>query len=105
MTIHGTADNDRPYDGIDDYYLSIDNMHQYWINRNKTDKLPSIRTFDFNGQTVEHHSYKNGTNNTSIEHYKVINGKHLWFDFLLKNSNTNRLIWDFVSKYDVNGLR
>lgn len=105
MSIHGTADSARPYDGIDGYYLSIDKMHQYWIDRNKTDNLPTINTFDSNGQTVEYHLYENGTSNTSIEHYKVKDGEHWWLDIEYQGSNTNRLIWNFVSKYDINGLR
>ena len=65
MSIHGTADYPRPYEGIDNYYYSINEMHQYWINQNKTDKVPEIISFNSNGKTVEYHSYKNGTNNTS----------------------------------------
>ena len=105
MSIHGTADYPRPYEGIDNYYYSINEMHQYWINQNKTDKVPEIISFNSNGKTVEYHSYKNGTNNTSIDHYKVIDGEHNWLEIEYKDSNTNQLIWDFVSKYDVNGLR
>jgi polyhydroxybutyrate depolymerase len=105
MSIHGTADYPRPYEGIDNYYYSINEMHQYWINQNKTDKVPEIISFNSNGKTVEYHSYKNGTNNTSIDHYKVIDGEHNWLEIQYKDSNTNQLIWDFVSKYDVNGLR
>ena len=105
MSMHGTADFSRPYEGIDNYYYSIDEIHQYWINRNKTDKVPEIISFNSNGQTVEYHSYKNGANNTSIDHYKVIDGEHNWLEIEYEDSNTNQLIWDFVSKYDINGLR
>ena len=48
---------------------------------------------------------KNGINNTSIDHYKVIGGEHWWLDIEYEGLNTNRIIWDFVSKYDTNGLR
>ena len=105
MSIHGTADQDRPYDGINNYYYSIDDIHEYWIDQNVTNKVPDITSFNSNGQTVEYHSYKNGINNTSIDHYKVIGGEHWWLDIEYEGLNTNRIIWDFVSKYDTNGLR
>ena len=105
MSIHGTADQDRPYDGINNYYYSIDDIHEYWIDQNVTNKVPDINSFNSNGQTVEYHSYKNGINNISIDHYKVIGGEHWWLDIEYEGLNTNRIIWDFVSKYDTNGLR
>ena len=105
MSIHGTADQDRPYGGINNYYYSIDDIHDYWIDQNITNKVPDIISFNSNGQTVEYHSYKNGINNISIDHYKVIGGEHWWLDIEYEGLNTNRIIWDFVSKYDTNGLR
>ena len=51
------------------------------------------------------YTYGNGNNNVSIEHYKVINGEHVWFDIDYEGANTDKLIWDFVSRYDINGLR
>ena len=44
-----------------------------------------------------------GDNNTSVEHYKVIDGGHVWFDIGYDGSNTSRLIWNFVSRYDIHG--
>ena len=55
--------------------------------------------------TIEHYSYTDGDNNTSVEHYKVIDGGHVWFDISYDGSNTSSLIWDFVSRYDIGGLR
>ena len=91
--------------GIDNYYYSIDDIHEYWINQNVTNKVSDKISFNSNGQTIEYHSYKNGINNTSIDHYKVIGGEHWWLDIEYEGLNTNRIIWDFVSKYDTNGLR
>ena len=105
MSIHGTLDESRPYEGIENYYLSINAMHQYWIDLNKTDITPIVNTFQSEGQTVEYYSYKNGTNNTSIDHYKVIDAGHYWLTINYLGVSTNQLIWDFLSKFDTNGLR
>lgn len=37
--------------------------------------------------------------------FVVVDGGHVWFDISYQGSNTSRLIWDFVSRYDVDGLR
>ena len=104
MTIHGTLDEDRPYEGIENYYLSVNEMHEFWININKTNTTPLVSDFESNGQSVGYYSYNNGTNNTSIEHYKVYGAGHYWLEFIHNGVNTNQLIWNFVSKYDLNGL-
>ena len=33
------------------------------------------------------------------------NGEHVWFDLNYEGSDTNQLIWNFLSQYDLNGLR
>ena len=60
---------------------------------------------DDSGTTIEHYSYTDGDNSTSVEHYKIIEGGHVWFDINYDGSGTSRLIWDFVSRYDIGGLR
>ena len=71
MSIHGTLDDSRPYEGIENYYLSIDEMHEYWININKTNPVPVVSDFESDGQPVEYYSFKNGINK------KIINAKLL----------------------------
>ena len=43
-------------------------------------------------------------NGVSVEHYKAINGNHCP-QISHKGSNISQLIWGFVSKYDIDGLR
>jgi polyhydroxybutyrate depolymerase len=46
----------------------------------------------------------NGDNNVEIEHYKVINGGHGWPGVLGNmDINSNFIIWNFVSQFDING--
>ena len=40
------------------------------------------------------------TKNTSVEHYKVLDGGHVWFDIGYDGANTSALIWNFVSRYE-----
>ena len=54
-----------------------------------------------NGKKIEKFQYDQGTNDVSIEHYKIINGGHVWFNNNFEGNNTNEEIWNFVSKYDI----
>lgn len=100
MIIHGTSDDSRPYSGINDYLLSVDEEIQFWTDFNDTDSIPQINNFN-DGNTIEHFKYDNGTNGSSVELYKINNGYHVWFDFLHNGKNTNQLIWNFFSKHSL----
>ncbi len=122
IIFHGTADQVIPYEGIEGYAMSIDQIVDYWIEFNSTDTVPRTNIFnndskkiefstytkknslEYGEAKVEHYSYKNGRNEVSIEHYKIIGGSH-WPQVSYQGSNTSRLIWDFVSQYDIDGLR
>ena len=40
-----------------------------------------------------------------IEHYKVVSGGHTWLDISRNGHTTNQKIWNFVSRFDISGLR
>ena len=109
VTISGTNDNVVSYDGTNfEGQISHNEVLNYWISYNQTNEspiisdLPNIDTTD--GSTVKLYEYKNGTNNVEIEHYKVINGGHDWpGSFGNMDINANSIIWNFVSKFDING--
>ena len=106
MSIHGTNDNERPYyNGIDGYYLSIEKMHEYWISHNNINTPPIIYSFSSKGLSIDYYSYKNSIKNISIDHYKVVDAGHDWLDFNHLDLNTNQLIWNFLSQYDINGQK
>lgn len=104
INLHGTSDDVVPYGGSKGF-TAIDQVLEYWVSFNNTNTAPVINSINENGITIEHYSYTDGDNNTSVEHYKIIGGGHVWFDIDYEGSNTSRLIWDFVSRYDINGLR
>ena len=98
MILHGTSDSTRPYVGIDEYLLSVDAAIQFWTNFNNTDSIPHIASFN-DGGSIEHFQYDNGDNNSSVEHYKIYNGYHIWFNFSQEGKGSNQLIWNFLSKH------
>ncbi|MBF73523.1 hypothetical protein CMK20_04960 [Candidatus Poribacteria bacterium] len=120
IMFHGTADQVIPYEGIEGYAMSIDQIIDYWIEFNAVNTTPQINIFKndiiklksssydkkngFDDTTIEHYSYRDGKNGVSVENYKIIGGSH-WPEINYKGSSISSLIWDFVSKYDIDGLR
>lgn len=104
IVLHGTSDNVVPYNGTEGLE-STSSVIDYWIGYNNTDTSPTVVNYTGGGMNVEHQRYANGDSLTAVEHYKVNGGDHVWFDLNISGSNTSQLIWDFVSQYDINGLR
>ena len=102
--LHGTSDSVIPYNGNIDYN-SVQSVLDYWIDLNNTTTTPIMKSDNSGGITIEHYVYNQGDNNVAVEHYKYIEGGHVWFKSNFKENNTAKLVWDFVSKYDINGLR
>ena len=102
--LHGTDDFDLPYNG-NNYYNSVQNTLDYWINFNNTNSK-AIVNFDNSGEiSIEHYIYDNGNNSVSVEHYKYIGGNHVWFMSTFQGQNASELVWNFLSRYDINGER
>lgn len=116
INIHGTDDF---YDGISTYYLSQENSNNYWANYNNTNEIPIISQIENinvdDGSTVELYSWKDGDKGTTVEHYKIIGGGHDWPKINEISSgkegysngdiDANILIWNYLSNYDINGIR
>ena len=114
INIHGTEDF---YDGIAGYYLDQNLSNRYWTEYNNTDSDPVItyieNTNTQDGSTVELHSWLNGDNGISVIHYKVMGGGHSYPNLNPSSSkgyengdiDSNSEIWNFLSRYDINGLR
>lgn len=102
--LHGTADEVLSYTGGNEF-SSAQSTLDYWINFNNTTTTPTINTDNSGGMTIEHYVYDQGDSSVSVEHYKYIGGNHVWFNTTYQGKSTGKLVWDFVSKYDINGLR
>ena len=115
MLIPGTLD-DNPhsnYEGESYYdmplYMSADDITNYWSNYNNTDFNPIITNVEDSapndGSTVERKRWLNGDNCSSVQELKVIGGGHDWPGSSGNmDINASEEIWNFVSKYNTNGL-
>ena len=110
LTIHGTEDY---YDGLEWggvlYYVSLDSVNSYWAKYNNANTTPTVTQIpDINsgdGSTVEYQSFDDGDSGVSVGHFKVIDGGHDWpGSFGNMDIDATVEIWNFVSKYDINGL-
>ena len=103
INIHGTSDFVVPYTGGEGL-SSINQVLAYWKEFNTLGE-PLMSQAIENGTTIEHYRYTNVTDTMSVEHYKVINGGHVWFDNRYNDKTINELIWNFVSQYDLDGIK
>lgn len=101
--LHGTSDDIIPYNGSSDW-SSAQEVIDYWVGFNNTVTAPVVNTDSNGGITIEHYLYDQGDSSVSVEHYKYLGGEHVWFNTTYQGQNAAQLIWDFVSKYDSNGL-
>jgi polyhydroxybutyrate depolymerase len=74
---------------------------EHWINFNNTVLTPTV----ISDNNIEHYVYDQGGSLVSVEHYKYIGGDHVWFNSTFQGQNTSELVWNFVSRFDINGLR
>ncbi|MBF25932.1 MAG: hypothetical protein CMP49_05405 [Flavobacteriales bacterium] len=115
MLIPGTVDQNphSTYEGLSYYdmplYMSVDGITTFWSNYNNTDLNPIVTNVEDSapndGSTVERKRWLNGDNCTAIEELKVIGGDHDWpGSFGNMDINASAEIWNFVSKYNTDGL-
>ena len=114
LQIHGTSDPTVPYNGGVGWSEPISSLVSYWANFNNCDVTPQISTLPnisiVDGSTVEKTTYINGGNCSEVIHLKIINGAHTWPGTVFNTAGTNYDInasievWNFVSRYNINGL-
>ncbi len=112
LEIHGTDDNNVPYNG-NQAAKSVQYVLDLFINNNHCDLNPTVTALpDINlndGSSVDHYIYANGNNGTTVEHLKINGGRHTWPDENTNAQGVNRdingcaEIWKFFSKFDMNG--
>ena len=117
MLIPGTSDTNAHslYEGccldwgLDSYYLSANQITDYWTNYNSTDSNPSVsdvsNTNTTDGSTVERKIWSNGQGSVEVQELKIIGGGHEWPGTSGNmDINANIEIWQFLSKFDKNGM-
>jgi len=103
MSIHGTADYVINYQG--GIYLSMEEVTDYWTLFNETQTTHPAETETDKGFIIEKFSFTQGNNGSKVDHYKVNGGDHDWLAINFNGQNTEQLIWNFVSDFDINGAR
>jgi poly(3-hydroxybutyrate) depolymerase len=71
------------------------------VTNNQTNTTPQLSTYN----NIERALYAEGSNGTSVDFYKILNGEHEWFNLNVENQDTANLLWNFFDLYDRNGLR
>ena len=104
MHLHGTSDGVIPYNG-DSSYTAVQSTLDYWIDFNNTATTPTVNTENSGSIPIEQYMYNQGDNSVAVVHYKYIGGNHVWFNATYQGQSTSEIIWNFVSQYDINGLR
>ena len=106
LTILGTNDLVSPYNGIVfggiEYYISAAATHRYWATRNNCDTTATMSAVS---PSVERYTWSTSSGCAYVEELKVIGGGHDWpGSFGNMTIDANSEIWQFVSRYDINGL-
>ena len=101
--IHGLQDS------VVNYYGSlwsepIEEVIDYWSNFNNCSETPeTIEITGSNGGGI-HDIYSNCDNQTNVELFLMTNMGHDWPNFDNHDLQASTTVWDFLSKYDINGL-
>jgi polyhydroxybutyrate depolymerase len=95
-----------PYNGIVfggiEYYISAAATHIYWATHNNCDATATMSTVS---PSVERYTWSTASGCAYVEELKVIGGGHDWpGSFGNMTIDANIEIWQFVSRYDINGL-
>ena len=106
LTILGTDDFISPYNGLTfggiEYYISAEATHSYWATHNNCDTTATMNTVS---PSVERYTWSTASGCAYVEELKVIGGGHDWpGSFGNMTIDANEEIWQFVSRYDINGL-
>ena len=106
LTILGTDDLVSPYNGIVfggiEYYISAAATHSYWATHNNCNATATMSTVS---PSVERYTWSTASGCAYVEELKVIGGGHDWpGSFGNMTIDANIEIWQFVSRYNINGL-
>ena len=106
LSILGTDDTTSPYNGLTylgiEYYLSAAATHSYWATHNLCNPNATMNTVS---PSVERYTWSTESGCAYVEELKVIGGGHDWpGSFGNMTIDASEEIWQFVSRYDINGL-
>jgi len=113
LQMHGTVDTVVPYNGTA-WSEPVNDVLEYWAEYNNCNPIPEITALPDidpdDGSTIEHMVFYDGDNGVVVEHYMIVGGGHTWPGNAFGGQGTNYDvdasvdIWNFFSRYDINGL-
>ena len=103
LQIHGLLDYVVPYEG-NSGSKSISDVIEYWINFNSCNPYPETFIKYDNYSLITYETYNSCINDVSVKLILHPTMGHTWPTIQSYNINASGEIWNFVSKYDLNGL-
>jgi len=111
MQIHGSLDITVPYKGSDTTNMKpIMDVMEYWKVNNGCDGYLLATPGIIPGTTswTETYLFDNCLNGTQNIHLYVQGAGHIWPGSIyesIREPNSSKRVWEFFSKYDINGIR
>ena len=109
LQIHGSIDRVVPYDGLLSIMKPVMDVMDYWKASNDCDEFVHSVPIVIPGELswTETYIFDNCLNNTQNIHLKVQGVGHIWPGSIferIQEPDTSEYIWEFFSKYDINGV-
>ncbi len=104
LQIHGLQDLIVPYIGSSGS-KSIPDVIDFWVNHNACNTEPNRLIKYSNLALVNYDTYENCLNNTNVKLILHPEMDHTWPFISTHNVSASNEIWNFVSQYDLYGLR
>ena len=104
LQIHGLQDLIVPYIGSSGS-KSIPDVIDFWVNHNACNTEPNRLIKYSNLALVNYDTYENCLNNTNVKLILHPEMDHTWPFTSTHNVSASNEIWNFVSQYDLYGLR
>tara|TARA_Y200000002_G_C22563663_1_gene613561 strand:- start:3 stop:1001 length:999 start_codon:yes stop_codon:yes gene_type:complete len=109
LQIHGSIDTVVPYSGIESIMKPVRDVMDYWKVNNGCEDFVLSQPELLPGTTswTEIYLYDNCLNGTQNIHFYVQGAGHIWPGSIyerINDPNSSQRIWEFFSKYDINGV-
>ena len=101
--IHGLQDTVVSYAG-NGFSKPIEEVMDYWVNNNNCESEPDTSEISGSNGGGTHDVYSGCDNETNVELYLMTNMGHTWPNLNNHDLQASTTIWNFLSKYDIDGL-
>ena len=101
--IHGLQDNVVSYSG-NGFSKPIEEVMEYWVNHNNCSLQPVTTEISGSNGGGIHDVYSDCDGQTNVELFLMTNMGHSWPNFNNHDLQGSTTVWNFLSKYDIDGL-